>query len=94
MTNIVASVIVSLVTNMTSVTDEVRAPWSDSHVLGQAQPGSVIKHATWREDVTTVEEVKVLTFEWDGKPWRIESRKLVATTRKRFNLKQEWVEEK
>ena len=93
MTNILATIVVCVVTNVTHWDNEVRARHQFSWVMGEPQPGSVIEPATEKTETTEVVEIKTLKFEWAGKPWTAEHRTVLSRTVKRWKKRETWERE-
>jgi len=90
MTNLIATIVVCVVTNVTHWDNEVRQPHAFSWCVGDPQPGSVIQPATEKTQTTEVVEIKTLTFGWEGKPWTAEHRRILSTTVKKWKKRETW----
>ena len=90
MTNILATIVVCVATNVTHWDNEVRQPHAFSWVQGEPQPGSVIQPATEKTETTEVVEIKTLRFEWQGKPWTAEHRTVLSCTVRRWKKRETW----
>ena len=93
MTNILATIVVCVITNVTHWDNEVRAPHQFSWAVGEPQPGSVIEPATEKTETTEVVEIKKLQFEWECKPWTAEHRTVLSRTVKRWKKRETWERE-
>lgn len=100
-TNIVCSVVVSLVTNMSSMDNQqgcsicegIRVNhWALGHELGAKCMVPYVA-ATERTDVVKVVRVTEVKFEFGG-PWSCRKEEVVSEKRKRYVLKSDWVEVK
>lgn len=89
-TNLVATIVISLATNVSSFDNGVRGP---DYLIsdGNWHPTRIITPATERTEVESVVEVRTLVFEVEGKKHSVElSNKEVRRTAKTFKLLQEW----
>lgn len=84
---------VEIVTNVVPWNDEERSPLRSTLVLNEPMPGSITKEATQKTETTTVVEVKTLRFKWDGVEREVKNERVMSSKVKRWNKKQEWVEE-
>ena len=84
---------VEIVTNVVPWNDEERSPLRSTWVLNEPMPGSITKEATQKTETTTVVEVKTLRFKWDGVEREVKNERVMSSKVKRWNKKQEWVEE-
>lgn len=100
-TNLVASIVVSLVTNTVTTDDaiyeQIPNPCPDKLtgclVWHGYSNGQKIKDAENRIETSTIDEVTSLDISIDGKPHRIEQgRKYLFTDRKSFKLSRKWEE--
>lgn len=97
MTNLLASIVVSLVTNVTEVVPEVVTDQVTS--CPENRHGCAVIHyktipsTTEKEIVTTVTKREVLTFEWRGKRSSTND-VVISESRKKLVKKDEWVEAK
>ena len=93
MTNLIATVVVCIVTNVTQWNNEQRQPHGDSWVMGTPMGGSVIKEMTERTETTEVVEIKMLRFEWEGEEYTGKRERVLSRKVKRWARKDNWVEE-
>lgn len=107
LTNLIASIVVTLVTNTVTTDNAVHAPdysFGGNVYTLEAKPAiyyspnytstKVIAPATEKTDTTTVTEIRRLQFELEGKAYVIEiGQRVVSETQKTFKLKQEWKEQ-
>ena len=105
MTNLLATVLVCIVTNVTPWSNELTVPWGQSYI----QPGGIIlmpnfwgngstvaqvaQPATERTETTEVVEVCTLRFTWDDQEYTTERRRVLSTKVRRWKLQENWTEE-
>ena len=98
MTNLIATILVTVVTNMaTDVEREIIGTQSVQCPDGMV--GCLVFHAEYqygkeiaRTETTTVTEITKLAFQWKGKQRLVEERRVLSETVKRYVKKEEWVE--
>lgn len=93
MTNLLVAIVVSVVTNVTVTTDEIRSPFRDSWLVSEPQPGSIIKPATMKTETTEIVEIKRLTFTWEGEEYSTERKKVLSRVVKKWKKREDWVDE-
>ena len=93
MTNLIAALVISVVTNVVMVDNEVREPVGFSWNYGSPQPGSIIQPATEKTKTTEVVEIKRLTFTWDGREYTTERKRVLSSAVERWVKREEWVAE-
>ncbi len=90
-TNILATIVVCVVTNITHWDNEVRAPHQFSWAPNmEPQPGSVIQPATEKTETTEVVEIKTLHFEWEGKTYTGEHKRVLSRSVRRWRKHETW----
>jgi hypothetical protein len=101
MTNLIAAVVISIITNVTTASNE-----SGCKICSAAGPGftPAVYHsggfracdpyrpATERTETTTVVEIKTLRFVWEGKAYTAKEERVLSSKVRRWTLKNEWVE--
>jgi hypothetical protein len=93
MTNLMAVILLSVVTNITHWNNEERASHGNSWVMGTPQPGSVIKEMTERTETIEIVEIKTLKFEWEGEEFTAKRERVLSRDVKRWAKKSDWAEE-
>jgi len=92
-TNILATVIVTLVTNVTTVDNAVRGPtlWQDVPANWMAPSEHNIIQATEKYETTSILENRTIQFEAEGKSFtNLLSMREVSSFTRKFVLKSEW----
>ncbi len=97
-TNIVATIVVCIVTNAPVITDNSRAPSQVTY--GCLVVGCTDDHsdkgapATERTETTVIKEVTTLTFEFNGDNYTAVSKKRIKSIVRKFKLNpKQWVEQ-
>jgi len=104
MTNLIATIVIAVVTNVTT-TDNGHDAYRMSErqgysygclVMGCTEDHDLVpmKYATEKTTTTQAVEVKTLTFEWEGKTYTAKGERVLWTKTKRLVLNEEWVEQK
>jgi len=92
MTNIIATIVVCVVTNITFMDNEVRAPYADAWVTPGPTPGSVVTPATEKTETTEAVEIKRLSFTWEGETYKATRERVLWSKIKRFVKRETWEE--
>jgi len=93
-TNILATIAVCIVTNVTAWDNEVREPFTDSYFVGAPAGGSVLEPATQKTETTEVIEIKTLRFMWEGETYTGKHRRVLSRNVRRWRKKETWLEVK
>ena len=93
MTNIIAAIVVCVVTNVTMTDNEGRVSFKDMWFNGEPTPGSVIHPATERTETTEAVEIKRLTFEWEGETYTATRKRVLWSKVRKWAKKEEWTQE-
>jgi len=99
MTNIIATIIISVVTNVsTNFTHEMFSGGPTSCPEGRV--GCLVYHykhikgdVIGKTETATVTEVKTLTFDWDGRPYSAEHKRVLSAKVKTWKKKEDWVQQ-
>lgn len=109
MTNILAAIVVSLVTNVTHADNAVDASpfllnqFIDNMPIVTITNGSdfivpyqtqTSRAATERTETTTITEIKALTFKWLGKSWTVRNERVLSRKVRTWRRRETWEEAK
>ena len=106
MTNIIASVIITLVTNVANIDNGKGCSMCDTlqkqaisggpvwAVYHPAHGGLPYVPATEKSEITTISRHEVLTFTWQERQWSVTNIVVLSEKKRTFKLSNSWVEVK
>lgn len=96
MTNILAAIIVCIVTNVVEWDNGFTIPQTTQIYFGSGESATQPPYsqpATEKTETTTIKEVKTLIFKWGGQEWSIKKERVLSTKTRKWKKDEKWVEE-
>lgn len=96
MTNILASVIICLVTNVVETHNgkDADCPYGGGCLVAGCSRDTTFIPATEKTKTTTVKRVHTIKFKWRGKEWSAEDAEEVSRKVEKWKKREQWEKEK